>query len=127
MVTKEELNKHNYPTSEEMDSNLDILCDRLNALEKASGFTFLVTSGLRSDQQQSDLILQGKTAAFHSKHLTGQAADIYDKEKILQAWCLANFERLEGIGVWCEAFQYTHDWVHFQIVPPTSGHRFFIP
>lgn len=127
MIKISELNKHDYPTSELIDSNLSILCDRLNLLEKASSLIFVVTSGLRSEQQQSDLILQGKTMAFHSKHLTGQAADIYDPSKVLQSWCLANVERLEGIGVWCEDFRSTPNWVHFQIVSPVSEHRFFIP
>ncbi len=123
MISLKELNKHGYPISSEVEDNLIILCDRLNKIQQACGLVMAVTSGLRSEEDQQRI----NPFAMHSKHLLGQAADIYDQEKKLQEWCLANIDRLEGIGLWCEAFAYTPTWVHFQIVPPKSGTRFFIP
>lgn len=125
MITKNELNKHGYPTTEEIDFNLDVLLTRLNQLQQACGLVFVITSGLRSMEQQEDLIMRGKSGAVHSKHLIGAAADIYDLSGELNKWCLANFERLEGIGLWCENRQ--GPWQHVQIFPPASGHRWFAP
>jgi len=59
-----------------------------------------------------------------SKHLTGQAVDIADDGK-LKAWLVARPEILEQAELWCE--EGTHGWVHFQIVPPKSGRRWFLP
>ncbi len=127
MITKEELNKHKYPTTPEIDENLSILLDRLNAVRAAFGQPMSVTSGLRDMAKQEQLVNLGRSNAVHSKHLYGQAADIYDPEQKLQAWCMKNIWRLEEIGLWCEAFQATPNWVHFQTIPPSSGTRFFVP
>ncbi len=125
MIKLEELNKHNYATTPEIDENLSILCDRLNTLQQACGLVFVITSGLRSQEQQNDLILMGKSNAVHSNHLIGAAADVYDLSGEINKWCLANIERLEGIGLWCENRQ--GPWQHLQIKCPKSGHRWFNP
>jgi hypothetical protein len=62
-----------------------------------------------------------------SRHLIGAAIDIYDPNKILQSWVLSNVKVLEEVGLWCEDFSATPNWVHFQILPPASGKRFFKP
>lgn len=62
-----------------------------------------------------------------SKHLFGQAADIADGNKILQQWCKDNVQLLETTGLWMEDFSATPTWCHFQIVPPASGKRWFMP
>lgn len=127
MITVSKLNPHNYPTNPEIDANLIILCDRLCHIEDAYGQELVVTSGLRSQAQQQSLIASGKSNATHSKHLTGQAVDIYDPNGELKAWIMANLLLIETIEFWFEDFSYTVNWVHFQIVPPASGNRFFIP
>ncbi len=127
MISMKELNPHGYPVTPEIEENLDILLKRLNVVRAAFGKPMSVTSGLRDMAKQEQLINLGKSNAVHSKHLYGQAADIYDPEQKLQTWCYDNVERLEAIGLWCEAFKATPTWVHFQIVPPRSGHRFFAP
>lgn len=127
MITMKELNPHNLPTPGAVAKNLQTLFERMNELRQSYGKPMIVTSGLRSDEKQAELIAQGKTNAKFSKHLAGAACDIYDPKKELANWCLANEDRLKAIGLWCEHPDYTKNWVHFQIMPPMSGKRFFIP
>ncbi len=127
MISLKELNPKSYPTTEEIDGNLAILLERLNKIRTAWAKPMTVTSGLRSQAQQDGLISSGKSNAPKSKHLMGQAADIYDPKGELKAYILANTSLIEEIGLWCEAFDSTPTWIHFQIVPPKSGNRFFIP
>jgi uncharacterized protein YcbK (DUF882 family) len=82
-----------------------------------------VTSGLRSKEDQARI----NPGAPKSKHLMGQACDISDKNGELKKWIKANVSVLESAGLWCESFDATPSWVHFQVVPPKSGNRFFIP
>lgn len=126
MIKIEELNKENFPTSPEIDSNLLILLERLNIIRTDWGKPMTVTSGLRSQAKQDDLITAGKSNAPHSKHLIGAAADIYDPELELTAWLKENdSQRLVDAQLWCEAGN--ANWCHFQIYPPNSGNRWFIP
>lgn len=86
-----------------------------------------VTSGLRSDEQQMDLVASGKSTAKVSKHCSGNACDLYDPDKELAKWCLANLKTLEKVGLWIENPDYCANWVHFQSMAPMSGKRVFIP
>lgn len=122
-----ELNPHGYNTNEQTEKNLAILYQRIKELQDATGIDFVITSGLRSEAQQNELIKQGKTNAKASMHLTGFAADIYDPKKKLQKYLTENVKVLENIGLWCESFSHTKNWVHCQAIPPRSGKRFFIP
>lgn len=123
MLTKKELNNHNLPVTPEIDSNMDILLARVNKIQVLCGIRFVATSGLRDLARQ----MQINPKATNSKHLYGQAVDIFDPDKKIQAWVLKHVETLEEIGLWCEAFQATPNWIHFQSQPPRSGHRFFAP
>jgi hypothetical protein len=122
-----ELNHKNYKTNPNIDKNLDILFQRLNEFQDAIGFELKITSGLRSEQLQQDLILAGKTNAVHSKHLAGAAADVQDRDGKIGEYILANTKLLEVIGLWCEHPNKTKGWVHFQISGPKSGKRIFMP
>lgn len=127
MITAAELNPHNYPTTPEIDANLATLLNRMNQVRGAYGKPMIVTSGLRSQAQQDALIESGKSNAPKSKHLIGQAVDIRDLDGELKTWVLLNIQLMIDIGFWFESFQTTTDWVHWQIVPPISGKRFFSP
>lgn len=127
MISLLELNSHGYPTTPEIDSNLGQLLAKLNRVRDAYATPMTVTSGLRSGDQQQTLIAAGKSAAVHSHHLTGEAADILDQGGKLKEWVRSNLSFVEEIGLWMEDFAHTPSWVHFQIVPPASGNRFFIP
>lgn len=127
MITKRELNPKDLEMGPAVAKNFEILFDRMNEVRQAYGKPMIVTSGLRSDAKQAELIAQGKSRAVHSKHLAGAACDILDVDGELAKWCLANEDVLRRIGLWCEHPDYTKGWVHFQIMAPKSGRRFFIP
>jgi hypothetical protein len=122
-----ELNPHNYPTSGAVPNNLKILFERVMELQDACEMEFTVTSGLRSEEQQLELISQGKSNALTSKHLAGAAADLHDPDGLISDYCLSNPEVLERIGLWMEHPDHTKGWVHVQIMAPKSGKRVFIP
>lgn len=127
LISLQELNKENYPTTPEIDANLAILLTKINEVRAAYGIPMIVDSGLRSEAKQQELIAQGISNAPKSKHLLGQAVDIADKDRKLTEWVKANMTLMEQIGFWFEDFDHTPTWTHFQIVPPASGRRVFIP
>ncbi len=127
MITLKELNPSDYPTTPEIDANLIVLLERINRIRKVYGHPMTVTSGLRSDAKQKALIAAGKSTATASKHLTGQAVDIFDPKGELKDWVKLNLPLIEEVGLWLENFAYTSNWVHFQTVAPKSGKRFFVP
>jgi len=67
------------------------------------------------------------TGAPSSTHREANAVDVYDPQRTLAAWCVANPDRLAAHGLWCEDFRWTPVWCHFQRVPPRSGKRIYIP
>lgn len=123
MISAKELNAHGYATTPEQDANLATLLERMNKVRAAYARPMVVSSGLRSEADQARI----NPKAPKSRHLTGQACDIADPQGELQAWCLANEALLAEIGLWMEDFAYTKGWAHFQVVPPKSGHRWFVP
>ena len=127
MTTIQELNPHNYPTTPIIDCNLNTLFTRLVELQNAVGHDLKVNSGLRDQAQQNALIESGKTNASHSKHLSGAAVDISDPDGSLASWTKENLTLMGTIGFWMEDFGHTPGWVHYQILPPGSGNRVFIP
>lgn len=120
-----DLNPHGFPVTPEITANLQILLDRLNRLAPLYGRPFVINSGLRSQEFQDTLIKNGKSNAPHSKHLTGEAADISDPSGIFHEWCKSRDDVLDLIGFWCEQRQ--GGWQHLQISAPHSGHRWFFP
>lgn len=128
-LTLVDLNPHQYITTPEIDSNLNILLSKINQLMHEYGQQFVITSGLRSQAQQQALIAAGKTKATHSKHLEGAAADIYDDELVITQWLKDNPQILEKYDLYCE--DGNKNWVHAQIKPFGSykqgGTRWFKP
>lgn len=72
-----------------------------------------------------------QNAADHSRHITAEGCDVQDtRNRDLARWCLQNEDVLAEAGLWIERPQWTgggDPWVHFQIVPPKSGKRVFVP
>lgn len=66
-------------------------------------------------------------AASHSKHLTAEAVDIVDGNRVFAQWCLDNQEKMADCELWAEDFRWTPTWVHLSIRPPLSGRRIYIP
>jgi hypothetical protein len=112
---------------EEVKGNLIILRERLNRLRIAVGRPFKINDGLRIRG-----VHKPKNGAEKSKHYLGQAADVDDDDTAwLWEWCKANLDTLKEIGLWLEDPRWTHGavgtWMHFQIVPPDSGRRIYVP
>lgn len=123
MISLKELNPHSYPTTPEIDSNLQTLLVRINKVRTAWGKPMTVTSGLRSAADQARI----NPKAPKSKHLLGAAVDIYDPTGELKTWLKANPHVLIDSELWCEAAEATPTWCHFQCIPPGSGNRWFKP
>lgn len=131
MIVLKELNPKNFPTTPEIDANLAELLKKINEIRFLWGKPMIVTSGLRdlADHKRiyHDKGISDDKIPMGSKHLFGQAVDISDPNRELQKWCKDNEKELERIGLWMEDFSATPNWCHFQIVPPKSGKRWFIP
>lgn len=127
MLKESMLNPHRYEMLTETSRNLRDLFCKLRKVEdawiQANGRPFVVTSGLRSIEDQERI----NPSAMHSKHLTGQAADIADSDGSMAKWILANLPLMRETGLWFEDFDHTHSWCHYQSAPPKSGRRIFIP
>lgn len=68
-----------------------------------------------------------KNSAKKSNHMICLAVDIFDPDRLLSKFCLANLDKLQSIGLWIEDPRWTKNWTHFQIVSPKSGKRVFVP
>ena len=117
---------------EDIKSNINTLLEKINKLRAAYGRPMLVTSGFRTLEHHLAIyakkgITDKKRIPMQSKHLYGQAIDIADQGGFLQDWIKKNEEFLEKLDLYMEDFSVTTNWVHFQIVPPKSGKRFFMP
>lgn len=127
---------HDLPA--DIQDNLRDLHRRVAALEAASGLHFEPTSGLRTMARHQAIYaeINAKRAKKNlaplrvplgSRHLYGQAVDIWDPKGKLKQWCAANVQKLADQGIYCEAFEATPTWVHMQSRAPKSGNRFFKP
>lgn len=134
MITMQELLKGKPFDSlhQEHRFNLTILLKKVNQIRQAYGKPMTVTSGYRSLEDHLRIyrqkgIIDKSKIPMKSNHLSGRAVDFADASGDLKKWVLANVQLLESIGLWCEDFEYTKNWVHFQIIAPASGKRFFKP
>jgi uncharacterized protein YcbK (DUF882 family) len=128
VITKQELNPHNYPLSEEQQANFDRLFIAINSIRTAYGKPMIVTSGVRSVEDQTRIDkAAGRKPRLGSAHLKAAAVDIWDRDGQLWHWCLDNIKLLVEIGIYLEDRSATKSWVHMQILPPASHNRIFLP
>lgn len=123
MISKEELNPHGYTLTPEQAKNFEILFERINKVRAAYGVPMIVTSGVRSIEDQMEI----NPKSMGSNHLKAAACDISDKDGKLWQWIIKNMKLMEEIGFWFESKIATPTWVHFQVLPPKSGKRVFSP
>lgn len=139
MISMSELNLKKYVLDEIQEHNLNDLLVKINKIRLAYNKPMVVSSGLRSREQQINIyrmkaknkefpfengIFDLKKVPLASKHLIGAAVDIADNGDLME-WCKSNIKTLEEVGLWVE--EGTVGWVHFQTQPPKSGNRFFRP
>lgn len=83
----------------------------------------IISSGWRPPQVNG----QVKGAAVKSKHMTGQACDLYDPDGLIDEYLLEHPEPMVALGLYLEHPSATKNWSHLQTVPPKSGRRVFYP
>jgi hypothetical protein len=111
--------------TEEIRANAQVVVDRVNQLLERTNAGSL--HSVRSGWRPRTLNARTPGSSTTSKHLSGEAVDIADDDRFLADWCSANQVDLVVSELWCEDFRWTPTWVHFQIVPPKSGKRIYIP
>lgn len=128
MISKDELldgRDKKYPAdyTQEISDNLDQLLVPMNQIRTSWGKPMTVTSGWRPPS------INGATpgAAKNSKHMQGLAVDIYDADGSLWSWVLQNLSTMKDLGIYFEDRRWTPSWVHFQVGPPASGKRIYVP
>ncbi len=109
------------------------LANKLLVLAHSGGVTMwpiprtasVVTSGWRPPEINAVTA----NAAPNSKHMTGQAIDLYDPDGDLDEWLLTpDGQRvMTDLGLWQEHPAATKGWAHAQSIPPRSGRRTFFP
>lgn len=110
--------------TKEVELNALKLLGRVNAFLEDIGYRDVtVNSGFRP----MDLNATIPGAAKSSNHTKGLAIDLEDNNGDLMNLVLKNLDKCVKYELFMEDFRYTIDWVHFQCVPPKSGHRIFIP
>lgn len=62
-----------------------------------------------------------------SAHKEGLAVDRFDPSGAIDAWCMANQDKLELCGIYIEHPDETDGWSHWSIRPPKSGRHVFYP
>lgn len=134
MITMDELLSNQVLLGElepDIQKNLNELLIKINQIRTSWGKPMKVTSGFRTMKKHLEIYAKKGTDPAHipmkSNHLYGKAVDISDPNKELQKWCLANEPLLASVGLWMEDFSVTVNWCHFQINPPPSGKRWFMP
>lgn len=106
------------------------LANRLLTLAKGAGQLLhdtpqwgIVASGWRPPAVNAAT----KGASLMSKHMSGQALDLYDPDGSLDRWLMLNQKVLKDLGLWLEHPDATPHWCHVQTIPPHSGNRVFMP
>lgn len=107
----------------EISTNLDKLLPIINKIQQAYGKKFTINSGWRPPSINENT----PGAAPASKHTLGLAVDVADADGQVMHWTLSNLGLMKELGVHMEDWRWTPTWNHYQIVPPKSGHRIFIP
>ena len=107
----------------EIAANSSKLLIKVNELLRLFGEPRSCNSGWRPLTIQLEI----NPRAPNSKHVTGNAIDLEDRDGKLKNWCLANLFHLERLGLYMEDPNSTPTWVHLQQVAPQSGKRVFKP
>lgn len=123
MISREELNPHGYKLTPIQEENQEKLFGAINLVREEYGKPMIVTSGVRSKEDQ----LRINPRVKNSAHMQGAAVDISDPDGSLWGWCMDHIDRLIQFGLYLESRSYTPRWVHFQCIPPHSGNRIFLP
>ncbi|RYG94983.1 MAG: DUF882 domain-containing protein [Alphaproteobacteria bacterium] len=128
MIEKSELlrgrdESHASEYTPEISDNLDRFLKAINVVRILYSAPMEVASGWRPPSLNKNV----KGAAKRSNHMMGLAIDFMDLDGKLRDWVLSHLPLMQELGFFFEDFRWTPTWVHFQIVPPASGRRIFLP
>lgn len=98
-----------YPLNLILSTSLDVLLNRINALEALCPFKFKLSSGYRPGKYN-----KAAGGAARSAHLTCEAVDIVDVRGVIKTWCIKNIDKLSELGLYMEDPAKTKTWVHLQ-------------
>ena len=76
----------------------------------------MVSSGWRPPSYNRTV----RGAAAKSKHMTGEACDLYDPDGLIDDWCWEHQNALALIDLYMEHPLATKGWCHVQTCPPAS-------
>jgi len=128
MISKDEMlmgRDKQFPDAytQQISDNLDKFLAIFNQVRAAYGQPMRVNSGWRP----AAINEATSNAAKGSNHLWGLAVDIADPDGSLWKWTLFNLDLMQKLGIYMEDKRWTPTWVHYQIVPPGSKKRIYIP
>lgn len=119
----EDIRENAAETVAKVNSLLAVLEAEKVPLEAHPKTLTIITSGWRPPQINRQI----KGAAPKSKHMTGQACDLYDPEGLIDEYLLEHPAALLSLGLYMEHPSATKSWCHVQTVGPKSGRRIFFP
>lgn len=122
-MKESDINNQKYITTKLQQEALEKLALAVSEIETLMDREFLVTSGLRTPQDQ----LRINPSIKNSSHMCGEAVDVSDVDGLIFGFCIDNVDILIRLGLYLECKTYTPRWCHLTIRPPKSGHRFFTP
>lgn len=114
--------KH-YKLPPQVVVNAAKLLDKVNALLADARISRVVSSGWRPAEFNATVPGAAKT----SKHITGDAVDLEDRDGKLKEWCVFNLDKLKLLDLYMEDPASTPTWVHLQQIAPKSGKQIFKP
>lgn len=123
-ILSEEQKNNAYETVKRVNTLLVVLEQNGIALEINPATKTYLTSGWRPAEYNAKV--QG--AALRSKHISCQAADLFDPEGEIDSFLMDNTNTvLKDTGLFMEHPSATKGWCHVQTVPPRSGRLIFYP
>jgi len=112
-------------------TELLLACERLEKLAVADGIEFPINphtgSGVSGDTLGGFRPKSCPIGAPNSAHKEGFAVDRYDPHNLIDAWCMANLDKLAACGIYLEHPAKTNAWSHWTTRAPLSKNRVFMP
>lgn len=105
---------------EKLKSLVSLAATRID--QDLPGYSFIVTSGLRTLEEQKELYKKGLTKTMNSKHLTGNAIDIAVQINEKITWNFAEYKKVADLFKQCARdlnvnIVWGGDWITFKDGP----------
>lgn len=136
-VTRNEITK-GVEIEQEYEDNINTLILALNAFAEridtyyGKHIPLIVNSGVRSKKDQIRIynekgITDINKIPMGSAHISCQAVDLRDRDKLIRNFILDCPSVLEELDLYVEDFDATPTWTHIQTRRTSSGKRIFKP